>query len=152
MSALPGLGQDERNRAPSIVLQNIERGRVSAAGADPVLERWDLVRNVLHHELDADVLEVIIDRVVSGIVAEREVERVHRRLNVAVIADQARERSSRNGGPGRDALEVHVRWSRLSVKIMRRVIHEAGYAPWPVDQAQTRAIAHPVGADAGDPD
>src|ERR1700730_15367421 len=74
----PGLGQDHRYGAALIALENVECSGVTAPGADPVLERRQPIQDILHHQLYADLFEIIIDRIVSGIVAEREIECVKR--------------------------------------------------------------------------
>src|SRR6185436_12849593 len=87
----PRLGENERERAARIVFQNVEGGRIAAGRLGPVFEGRQPVQDVLNDKLNADVLQIVVCRVVSSIVTERKVERVLRRLDVRVIADSARE-------------------------------------------------------------
>src|SRR5262249_55907478 len=113
---LPSLGENERNRAPLVALQDVVGSRVTALSLDAVLEGRRLIHDVLDHQLDPDVLEVVVCRVVTAVIAKRKIEGVLRRLEVAVIVDRAGEGAARRRAARRDALEVHVRRRRLRVE------------------------------------
>ena len=105
---LPGLGQDERDGPPLIALQNIERHGITGVAADPVFEGRVLIHDVLHHKLDADMLQIIIGRIVARVVPRRQIEGVIGRLEIGVIVEQAGKASAANGPACGRALEVHV--------------------------------------------
>src|SRR5437868_3429456 len=91
IGALPGLGKDERNCTPVVRLQDVHRRGVTTAGTSPVFERRVLIHNVGYHELNTDVLEVVVLRRVASIVAERQVEGEPCRFDIGVTGDKARE-------------------------------------------------------------
>ena len=91
-----------------------------------------LVRDVLHHELDADVPQILVRGPVSGVVSQRQIERV-----VATAGSWYSPRSSMGCVAAarpcrrRDACEIDIRRSGLGVEEVALVIHEAGHAPGP---------------------
>src|SRR6266581_8486433 len=73
---LPVLEQCESDGPSRIGFQDIVTGNVTGAGAGPVLFRSVPAHQVLHGELNRDVLKVIVDRRVARVVAERQIEGV----------------------------------------------------------------------------
>ncbi len=90
---LPGLGQDEIECSAIVAFQNVIRREAAPPRARPVFERRVAPRDVPDHEIDADVLEIIIHRRVARVIAERKIEQVLRRFQISVAVDRAREGS-----------------------------------------------------------
>src|SRR6478752_5200286 len=103
---LPVLDECESDGPARIGFQDIVTGNVTSAGAGSVLFRSVLVHEVLDSELNGDVLEVIVDRRIACVVAEGQIERVPGRLDIAPIADRAREGAARQSTARGQALEV----------------------------------------------
>ena len=78
---LERLLQSHRDHAAEQALDDVAGTRKTASGGDPVLVGCSLVHDVLHHDLDADVPQVLVRGPVSGVVAERQIERVVARLD-----------------------------------------------------------------------
>src|SRR5690349_5972077 len=92
---LPGLGQDDAVLPSKQILQDIEGARISAARAGAIFKRRMLIQQVQDRQIDPDMLQEIIGGQVAGVITQRQIERVPRRFNIAVVADGAGE-----GGPG----------------------------------------------------
>ncbi len=122
---LPVLEQCESDGPSRIGFQDIVTGNVTGAGAGPVLFRSVPAHEVLHRELNRDVLEVIVDRRVARVVAERQIEGVPGRLDIAPIADRAGEGATRYSTARGQALEVDIGRNGPCVIVMRDVISPA---------------------------
>jgi hypothetical protein len=73
-SALPCF-RHEYTQYPSLVAPKpVESREPSSYGTKSVFERRVLVREVLHNEIEADMFEVIVAGVVTGVVAKGEIE------------------------------------------------------------------------------
>src|SRR5882762_3428940 len=140
---LPGLGQNDIECAAVVALQNIVGREASAGVAGSVFERRVASGYVSHHEIDADVLEIRIDRRVTRVIAERHIEQVLRRFQIAVTVDRAVESPARQRAARRYALSVHVRRCGLRMEEVRIIVDETGHAPRTVAPAQTCPVMHP---------
>src|SRR5258705_10527353 len=91
---LPGFCHSHADHSAIEIFQDVEGRRITAAGRDSILECWMLIQEVVYGELNADVLQIIVCRVVTGVIAERQIECDIGRLDVIVIVDQAGEGSA----------------------------------------------------------
>src|SRR5712672_934651 len=112
---LPGLYDSHLEGTAVEALGDVACAVIAAAGCCPVLEGRHLIHDVLHDELDADVLQIIAGRRIARVIAAREIEGVIGRLHIGVIADRARECTA--GGPSRGA-----RRETLEVDVGRRAL------------------------------
>src|SRR5256885_6204524 len=105
---LPGLDQSYTEDSTAIRLQDVIAAWIADARGRTIFERRVPTHDVLHRELERDPLQVIVCRSVAGVEAERDVHRIPRRLDIAVIADGAWEAAASDGAAGRDALEIDI--------------------------------------------
>ena len=59
-----------------------------------------LVEDVLDHQLDADVSQILIRRRIPGVISHRKIEEIGRRHQIAVALDRAGERTAADRAAG----------------------------------------------------
>ena len=91
---LPLLGDDDRDLPPDIAHQRIAGARTTGDSGALEEESGMLVQDVLDHQLDADVSQILVGRHIQRVVPEGQIERVVGRYEVAVIVDGARKTSA----------------------------------------------------------
>src|SRR6185437_3142392 len=100
------------------------------------------VHEILHDDLNTDMLQVVVHRIVSGVITQRQIEQIIGRLEVGVTGHETGEGSTAYRPAGRNAAIVDIGRRGLRVEEMRVVIDKTRHAPRPVAPAQTAAIMH----------
>ena len=77
---LEHLLQSHRDNAAVQALENVAGALKTTLGVDLVHVGRIPVRDVLHHELNADVAQILVHGPVSGVVSQRQIERVEARF------------------------------------------------------------------------
>src|SRR5262245_10227188 len=85
-----------RDHAAEEALETVAGTRETASGGNLVLVGCMLIEDVLHHDRNADVPQVLVRGPVSGVVSQRQIERVEARLVVRIVRDQAWVRVGRS--------------------------------------------------------
>ena len=67
---LPGLLQPQGNDASVLAVEQIASARIPAAGGYSVLVRSVPIRDVLHHDLDGNVPQILAGWSVTGVIAD----------------------------------------------------------------------------------
>jgi hypothetical protein len=77
-----------------MAFRDLECGRVTGAGAHALFERGMPVHQVLHNQLNAEIFQISVRRIVPGVIADREeIEGAIGWLDICGFADRAGERS-----------------------------------------------------------
>src|SRR5262245_21674218 len=116
---LERLLQSHRDHAAVQALGDVTSTLKTALGGNLVRVGCSLIRDVLHHQLDADIAQILVRGPVSGAVSQRQIERVVARHQVRIVRDQAGVRVARhpsNSSARRDAAKIDIGRSRLAVE------------------------------------
>src|SRR5205085_4388897 len=108
----------------------------------PILKRRMLAHQVLNDELYGQILEIIIGRLIAGIVAERKIERVPGRFDIGEVADLAWESAAADSAARGAALEIDIRRHGEGGIEVRLVIDKTGDAVGAVAPAEPRPVNH----------
>src|SRR5262245_53797548 len=101
-----------------------------------------LIEYVLNDQLDADILQIVVRRLIARVVTERQIEAIEGRQQVVVPAVEARERSTCRGPKRcrRTEIAIDVRRRTLRVVVVAEVVHEPGDIPRSVAPAEAATI------------
>src|SRR5579872_3353344 len=108
---LPVLDDRQSDHAADVRPQDIIRRRIAVGGNRAILEGRMNPRQILYRQGQTDVFQVIVRGQIAGVVAERQIEGDEVRLNLAIVADRARESTAAGIAARGCALEVDVRWN-----------------------------------------
>src|SRR5262245_52524745 len=86
---LERLLQSHRAHAAEQVLEDVAGTRKTATGSNLVFVGCMLIHDVLHHDRNADVPQVLVRGPVSGAVSQRQIERVVGWHEILVVRDRA---------------------------------------------------------------
>src|SRR5437016_14574110 len=105
----PGFCHSHTDHSAKDIFQDVEGRRITTAGRDSIFEWWSAVHEIIDGELNADVFQIVVRRVLASVITEREIDGVIRGQYVVVIVDRAAEGPVADGAARRQALEGAIR-------------------------------------------